>query len=439
MFLTHSAFKRLTDGPHRHNMVDKDAKSSLREFRNMTVRKTGDLYVYKSERLSFVVVPPIPGVYKGSIETSFFRESFSNFTGIRPPPPAQQEVPVLALVEPPAQQEVAVLARTFAPCMVNGRQLDFFNGEMMFKAACAVSQMDHDNTTDAKAVAQLAGLDAVLSASTPQQCKSATRTLPLDQKLWDEASLDVMFGVQLWKCMDPDFHAAMIMVGHHALEFGIPMDRCFWYETAKELKEDGSVKFNDLIWGCGYTTDEMHEVVMADPQGKHDLPGQSGLGQVLRNAFLRVVGKNGEFMDTSVHDYIERTGTESTIFCYYPESDLKRARTDSSDACIGRTGSAGSPEPGLPNAGSLEAGSLDAGSPEAGLPDADSLEIYLKSKPLIGSTPEEIYSNMFGLTVAYLKTNDINLDLDIKYNVLNAMMRHPDVTKEIKLWAAMHA
>jgi hypothetical protein len=353
MLLTHSAFKRLTDGPHNHNMVDKDAKSSLKEFRDMTVRRTGDLYVYKSERLSFVVVPPIPGVYKGSIEISFFRGSFSNFTGIRAPPPTQQEV-----VEP---------ARTFAPCMVSGRQLDFFNGEMMFKAACAVSQMDHDNTTDATAMAQLAGLDAVLSASTPQQCKSATRTLPLDHKLWDAASLDVMFGVQLWKCMDPDFHAAMIMVGHHALEFGIPMDRCFWYETAKELKEDGSVKFNDLIWGCGYTTDEMHEVVMADPQGKHDLPGQSGLGQVLRNAFLRVVGQDGEFMDTSVHDYIERTGTESTVFCYYPGSDFKRARTDSSDAgstgrtgsleacigrtgsleaCIGRTGSAGSPEPG---------------------------------------------------------------------------------------------
>lgn len=330
MLLTDDAFKRLTTGPHQHNMVDKSSRASLHEINHMTVRKTGDLFVYKGKRISFVLIPPVPDVRQGSIEISFFKEGPSNFTGIRPPPP-KPYLGGTTWVEPLTQEGEP--ERTFAPCVVNGQQINFFNGEMMFKAACTVSQMDQGfNADPIKSQAQLTTLDAVLSAATPLQCKNATRNLPLDRQKWDTESLDVMTKVQFWKCMDPHFHATMINISHHAKEFDIPMHRCYWYEAAKELKEDGTEKYNDLIWGCGHTTDEMHDLVMADPEGfKSRLPGKNGLGVALRLAFLGVVGEDGEFMDTSVHDYIERTGTESSIFCYCPRSEYKRPRTDPDD------------------------------------------------------------------------------------------------------------
>lgn len=364
MLLTDAAFKCLTT--YQHNMVDKDAKSSLYEIHDMTVRKSGDLFLYKGQRISFVLIPPIPDVRQGSIEISFYKEGPSNFTGIRAPSP-KPYLGGISWKEPLTQEDPA---RTFAPCVVNGQQINFFNGEMMFKAACAVSQMDHGfNADPAKTQVQLDTLDAVLSAATPLQCKNATRKLPLDRQRWDEESLDIMVQVQYWKCMDPHFHAIMLYIGYQAEEFGIPMDRCYWYEAARDLKEDGTEKHNDLIWGCGHTTDEMHAMVVADPEGfKANLPGKNGLGVALRLAFLRVVGNQGEFLRTSVHDYIERIGTESTIFCYCPRSDSKRPRTDS----FTRTTTAGSPEPGSPNA-LTRTGSdtlcarTGSGSPEPGL------------------------------------------------------------------------
>jgi predicted NAD-dependent protein-ADP-ribosyltransferase YbiA (DUF1768 family) len=343
MFLTEAAFKRLTSGPHRHNMVDKDSKSSLHSFFVMTLKQSaaGDCYTYKDERLSVVVTLPIPGGRRGSFKTVFFREGFSNFTGIHAPPTEATSVfsptaPVgeslkeatlawgLALAEDEPAGE-----RTFAPCVVAGEQINFFNGEMMFKAACAVSQMDPDDTSSPKALAQLAVLDAVMSASTPLECKNATRGLPLDKAAWDEAAPDVMLGVQLWKCMDPEFHAAMTMVGCHAVEHGIPMDRCFWYEAAKVLKDDGTEKFNDLIWGTGHTVDEMHTMTLAnlDEDWLTGLPGKNGLGVALTHAFRRVVGLRGEFLGATVQQYIARVGEESSCFTHYPSD--KRARTDS--------------------------------------------------------------------------------------------------------------
>jgi len=63
---------------------------------------------------------------------------------------------------------------------------------------------------------------------------------------------------------------------------------------------------------------------------------------------------------------------------------------------------------------------------------------YLKSKPFKGLTPKDIHLNLARHAADYLKENDIKGGRHTKYNILNAMLTHPDATPDTDVWATLH-
>ena len=251
-----------------------------------------------------------------------------------------------------AEPAVLESVRTFAPCEIAGKQVNFCCGEEYFKAACAVLHID---PTDTEAVLpatihNLAVLDAVMTAPTPIKCKLSTGGANglrgFDAAKWDKNSLWIMGKIQEWKFTDPTFHAFIRFLATTAAEHGISQRDVYYYEATDK----------DAVWGTGTPVAAMHTGILADVdycmgaldtfEGiiydrtpsweskvlfKPAFKGKNGLGKALRSAHLFAMGPDGEFMHETTAEYIDRSGKESTIFAFITPEDgfyNKRPRTD---------------------------------------------------------------------------------------------------------------
>ena len=247
---------------------------------------------------------------------------------------------------------------------INGKNVSFKNAEQAFKAACVVSHMDpaDDTSPNAKLFHQV--LESVMAAKSPLECRNATGAIPkelFNAARWDELSFDTMVQAQLLKCTGDTYYGHMQLHGTMAEEFGIR--RIYFVEAIGD---------RDMRWGAGLTVQEVTDEVIqhvgdADwlrmgPDGivVSPFPGKNLMGAALTKASETILGKNFEFVNKPIEDYLARLGTVCPLFVYTPSDEddrstgsvAKRARVMSDEDFARSASSSPSQEIGIARTGS---------------------------------------------------------------------------------------
>jgi hypothetical protein len=306
--LSRAAFEELTSEEERPMPEAKDPRIPVMTFERSAC---GLYFFYKDERVFVVIVLPVAGLHEGHILTGFYGGVLSNFPRVNG-----------------------------AKWMLNGKCVDFKDGEQVFKAACTCAHMDPSDETSDKALNLIKVLNAVMSAKSPKSCKFAVRGIPkeeFDGEMWDRRSPDIMYFAQLWKLTDPLYFGFFKCISGLAKLYNIPFVRCFFFEAAST---------DDLIWGTGLSVDGMFDALtlnVASPEWcfhrgyPKPYNGKNQLGEALDLAFTSMFGANGERSDCTLEEYCELIGGDCPLFSYDPElfveqGDHKRARILSEDS-----------------------------------------------------------------------------------------------------------
>ncbi len=249
-----------------------------------TTSDCGKFKYYKDEKF-FIIVFLATSVHHGLVLIGFYRGSLSNFSS------------------------------TNVSCNINGTNVAIYCGEQAFKAACVVV---HFNNNDASYEdMNLDVLKVILNGSKPTDAKFAPKKLTaFDSGLWDQASPDAMYKVQLLKFTDPDFRAFLLKIAQIAKDHDVDAEHCFFAEAAGA---------EDRIWGTGpgANMDELFSNVckegntiklfnnLSDPKKRREpedciFVGLNGLGKAIDKAFRDFVGKDFECFSESTEQFVSR-------------------------------------------------------------------------------------------------------------------------------------
>ena len=281
----------------------------------LILSECGTYKYYKDEKF-FIVVFLETSTRYGMVVIGFYRGNLSNFS------------------------KIGVVYN------INGKDVVFHCGEQAFKAACAVAHLNPKD--DSLNVKNLEVLKAVLNAPEPRKAKSATFKLEgFDAKMWDVASPEVMYWVQLLKFKDPEFRSFMLKIAQIAKDNGVDADHVFFAEASGE---------EDRIWGTGpgANVEELFGMVckegnstklynnLVDPRKRREpvdlvFVGSNGLGKAIDQAFRDLAGENFQGLSESMDEFIARVD-EFGGFSFFEydaateEPEAKRSRSDASDS-----------------------------------------------------------------------------------------------------------
>lgn len=280
----------------------------------LTLSDCGTYKYYKDEKF-FIVVFLETSTRYGMVVIGFYRGNLSNFS------------------------KIGVVYN------INGKDVVFHCGEQAFKAACAVAHLNPKD--DSLNVKNLEVLKAVLNAPEPKKAKSATFKLEgFDSKMWDVASPEVMYWVQLLKFKDPEFRAFMLEIAQIAKDNGIDADHVFFTEASGE---------EDRVWGTGpgANVDELFGIVckegnsiklynnLVDPKKRREpadllFVGFNGLGKAIDMAFRDLSGDKFQGLLETMDEFIARVNAFGGFdFFEYDatleEPEAKRSRSNDND------------------------------------------------------------------------------------------------------------
>lgn len=201
-------------------------------------------------------------------------------------------------------------------------------GEQFFKLYCALLHLSNAESSTEYAEQPdehervcndcMSVVANVLNGGSPATCKAATNALkPFLRQKWDDYSFDVMVHAQKWKCTDFVYFHHMNYVRLLCEKHDVALHNVGFFEASPM----------DKVWGTGSSTGDLTAQILAslsandgktwfltDPSGcpEHkDRPfeGLNKLGRALQLTFWYVVGRDGDGIHETHHEYIARLGS----------------------------------------------------------------------------------------------------------------------------------